>query len=143
MSADSTTTVPEFVSRHIGPREDDVTRMLEVIGQPSVEELIARTAPAAILGGPSLALEGAPTEQAVTDELRAIADRNQVKTSLIGLGYYGTVTPPVVRRNVLENPAWYTAYTPYQPEISQGRLEGLLNFQTVVADLTALPIANA
>jgi len=143
VSADSTTTVPEFVSRHIGPREDDVTRMLEVIGQPSVEELIARTAPAAILGGPSLALEGAPTEQAVTDELRAIADRNQVKTSLIGLGYYGTVTPPVVRRNVLENPAWYTAYTPYQPEISQGRLEALLNFQTMVNDLTGLDIANS
>ncbi|AKT51852.1 aminomethyl-transferring glycine dehydrogenase [Arsenicicoccus sp. oral taxon 190] len=143
MSADSTTTVPEFVSRHIGPREDDVAQMLEVIGQPSVEELIARTAPAAILGGPALALEGAPTEQAVTAELRAIADRNQVRTSLIGLGYYGTITPPVVKRNVLENPGWYTAYTPYQPEISQGRLEALLNFQTMVNDLTGLDIANS
>ncbi|WP_407568290.1 aminomethyl-transferring glycine dehydrogenase [Arsenicicoccus dermatophilus] len=143
MSADTPTTVPEFVSRHIGPRADDVAQMLEVIGQPSVEELIAKTAPAAILDGPSLALEAAPTEQAVIAELRAIADRNEVKTSLIGLGYYGTITPPVVKRNVLENPGWYTAYTPYQPEISQGRLEALLNFQTMVNDLTGLDVANS
>src|SRR5690606_26428633 len=85
----------------------------------------------------------APSEQAVLAELREIASRNQVLTSMIGLGYYGTQTPPVVKRNIFENPAWYTAYTPYQPEISQGRLEALLNFQTMVSDLTGLPIAGA
>src|SRR5690606_8203310 len=85
----------------------------------------------------------APSEQAVLAELRELASRNTVLTSMIGLGYYGTQTPPVVKRNILENPAWYTAYTPYQPEISQGRLEALLNFQTMVSDLTGLPVAGA
>ncbi|WP_323098382.1 aminomethyl-transferring glycine dehydrogenase [Intrasporangium sp. YIM S08009] len=133
----------DFVGRHVGPREDDVARMLEVVGQPSLDVLCDRAIPGAIRSDLPLAIEAAPSESAVIDELRGFASRNTVLTSLIGLGYYGTVTPPVVKRNVLENPAWYTAYTPYQPEISQGRLEALLNFQTVVTDLTGLDVAGS
>ena len=139
------TTVPEpdFVSRHIGPREDDVAAMLKVVGQPSIAALLDTALPGVIRSERALDIEAAPSEAAVIAELRALASRNTVLTSMIGLGYYGTLTPPVVRRNVLENPAWYTAYTPYQPEISQGRLEALLNFQTVVVDLTGLTTAGA
>ncbi|MDN5776165.1 MAG: aminomethyl-transferring glycine dehydrogenase, partial [Humibacillus sp.] len=133
----------DFVGRHVGPRGTDVQRMLEVVGQPSLEAMCDRAIPGAIRSEAPLALEAAASESAVIDELRAFAARNTVLTSLIGLGYYGTVTPPVVKRNVLENPAWYTAYTPYQPEISQGRLEALLNFQTVVTDLTGLDVAGS
>ncbi len=137
------TTMADFVSRHVGPAGDDVRHMLEVVGQPSLEAMCDRAIPGVIRSASPLRVQAAASESAVIDELRTLASRNTVLTSLIGLGYYGTVTPPVVRRNVLENPAWYTAYTPYQPEISQGRLEALLNFQTVVTDLTALDVAGS
>ncbi|WP_151523410.1 aminomethyl-transferring glycine dehydrogenase [Serinicoccus kebangsaanensis] len=133
----------QFVARHIGPREDDVVRMLEVVGHDSLEALVEAATPEGIRGAAPLAIEAAPSEQAVIAELRELAAKNVVVTPMIGLGYYGTQTPPVVLRNILENPAWYTAYTPYQPEISQGRLEALLNFQTVVTDLTGLAVAGA
>jgi glycine dehydrogenase len=132
-----------FSRRHIGPAPEDQAKMLAVLGHGSLEELVAAAVPAAIQGGEPLQIETGHAEHEVIQELRALADRNQVLTSMIGLGYYGTLTPPVILRNVLENPAWYTAYTPYQPEISQGRLEALLNFQTAVSDLTGLPIAGA
>jgi glycine dehydrogenase len=133
----------EFVQRHIGPSPEELTQMLGVIGVSSVAELIDDAVPAGIrLDGP-LALDPPSTEVEVLRRLRELAERNQPVTSLIGMGYTGTVTPPVIARNVLENPAWYTAYTPYQPEISQGRLEALLNFQTMVAELTGLDLANA
>ena len=135
-------TVP-FPRRHIGPAPEDQAKMLAVLGHASLEDLVAAAVPAAIQGGPALRLEHGRAEHEVVDELRQLASRNRVLTPMIGLGYYGTVTPPVILRNVLENPAWYTAYTPYQPEISQGRLEALLNFQTMVADLTGLPVAGA
>ena len=140
-----TTTPPAraFVDRHVGPRGDDVARMLAVVGAPSLEALVDEAVPAAIRSARPLDLPAARGEAEVADALRAIADRNQVVTSMIGLGYHGTTTPPVIRRNVLENPGWYTSYTPYQPEISQGRLEVLLTFQTMVADLTGLPVAGA
>jgi len=117
--------------------------MLETIGQSSLESLADTAVPGAIRAERALHLDAAPSETAVIEELRSLARRNHVLRSMIGLGYYGTVTPAVIQRNVLENPAWYTAYTPYQPEISQGRLEALLNFQTVVSDLTGLPTAGA
>ena len=137
------TVMADFVSRHVGPAGDDVRHMLEVVGQPSLDAMCDRAIPGAIRSESPLRIEAAASESAVIEELRGFASRNTVLTSLIGLGYYGTVTPPVVRRNVLENPAWYTAYTPYQPEISQGRLEALLNFQTVVTDLTGLDVAGS
>ena len=133
----------DFVGRHIGPRHPDLERMLEVIGVESVSALIDETVPVSIRLEQPLALAGPHTESDVISELRSLADQNATMTSLIGMGYFDTITPPVIRRNVLENPAWYTAYTPYQPEISQGRLEALLNFQTMVSDLTGLDIANA
>jgi glycine dehydrogenase len=134
---------PDFVSRHIGPNHDDVAAMLKVVGQPSLEAMLDTAMPGVIRNERALRLDAAPTEEAVIQELRALASRNTVLTQMIGLGYYGTITPAVIRRNVFESPAWYTAYTPYQPEISQGRLEALLTFQTVVVDLTALKIASA
>ncbi|AKU16930.1 aminomethyl-transferring glycine dehydrogenase [Luteipulveratus mongoliensis] len=134
---------PDFVGRHIGPSDDDVSAMLKLIGQASMGGLVEQAIPGLIRATAALDLQAAESEPAVIAELRAKADRNTVLRSMIGLGYYGTHTPPVVRRNILENPAWYTAYTPYQPEISQGRLEALLNFQTVVSDLTGLPTAGA
>ncbi|GGM84395.1 glycine dehydrogenase (decarboxylating) [Terrabacter tumescens] len=137
------TVMADFVSRHVGPAGDDVRHMLEVVGQPSLDAMCDRAIPGAIRSETPLRVEAAASESAVIEELRGFASRNTVLTSLIGLGYYGTVTPPVVRRNVLENPAWYTAYTPYQPEISQGRLEALLNFQTVITDLTGLDVAGS
>ena len=144
MTIDSTPAVePDFIARHIGPDHDDVATMLKAVGQPSLEAMLDTAIPMAIRNEQALRLEAAPTEEAVLEELRALAARNKVLTQMIGLGYYGTVTPPVVRRNVLESPAWYTAYTPYQPEISQGRLEALINFQTVIADLTGLQTAGA
>ncbi|MHB1129039.1 MAG: aminomethyl-transferring glycine dehydrogenase, partial [Ilumatobacteraceae bacterium] len=132
-----------FASRHIGPDANDLTQMLSTIGVNSAEELIAQAVPASILMTEPLALAPARSESEVLAALRELADSNTVRTSLIGLGYYGTNTPPVILRNVLENPAWYTSYTPYQPEISQGRLEALLNFQTLITELTGLEIANA
>ncbi len=133
-----------FAERHIGIAEpDDQQRMLAAIGYSSMDELLAAAVPASIHEHRELELPAPASEPEAAAELRALAARNQVLTSMIGLGYYGTITPPVIRRNVLENPAWYTAYTPYQPEISQGRLEALLNFQTMVEDLTGLPVAGA
>ncbi|HZV24819.1 MAG TPA: glycine dehydrogenase (aminomethyl-transferring), partial [Acidothermaceae bacterium] len=134
-----------FADRHIGPDADQQAKMLAVVGYGSLEELAAQAIPASIADGPrrGSSIPPAATEVEVTEELRALAAQNTVLTPMIGLGYYGTDTPAVIRRNVLENPAWYTAYTPYQPEISQGRLEALLNFQTVISDLTGLPVAGA
>jgi glycine dehydrogenase len=134
-----------FVDRHLGPDDDAQAKMLAVVGYGSLDELVSAAVPPSIKdeAGRRSALPPAATEVEVLAELRARAERNTVVTSMLGLGYYGTITPGVIKRNVLESPAWYTAYTPYQPEISQGRLEALLNFQTVVADLTALPVAGA
>ncbi len=132
-----------FADRHIGPSTDEQAKMLAVLGFGSLDDLVDAAIPATIRDHSPLALPAAAGEQAVLDELRGMAARNRVVTSMIGLGYHDTITPPVILRNVLENPGWYTAYTPYQPEISQGRLEALLTFQTMVADLTALPVANA
>jgi glycine dehydrogenase len=132
-----------FSRRHIGPSPDDLAAMLEVVGLPSVDALLDAAVPEAIRSTERLDLPEALTEPQAIEALRALAARNRPMVSMIGLGYHDTVTPPVVLRNVLENPAWYTAYTPYQPEISQGRLEALLNFQTVVADLTGLSVAGA
>jgi glycine dehydrogenase len=132
-----------FTERHIGPSEDEQAKMLAALGAPSLDDLVSEAVPETIRAEAALALGAGRTEAEVLAELRALAARNRVVPSMIGLGYSGTFTPPVIRRNVLENPAWYTAYTPYQPEISQGRLEALLNFQTVAADLTGLPVAGA
>ncbi|UGU03774.1 aminomethyl-transferring glycine dehydrogenase [Mycobacterium intracellulare] len=140
-----------FAARHIGPDSQAVAAMLAVIGVDSLDELASRAVPAGILdrladNGAAPGLDRLPAPASETEalaELRALAAANTVAVSMIGQGYYDTLTPPVLLRNILENPAWYTAYTPYQPEISQGRLEALLNFQTMVADLTGLEVANA
>ncbi|MFM8267057.1 MAG: aminomethyl-transferring glycine dehydrogenase [Ilumatobacteraceae bacterium] len=133
----------DFVSRHIGPSPADETHMLEVIGASSIGQLLDETVPASIREDAPLALAGPRTVEDVLGELKGLAARNRPRRSFIGQGYYGTRVPPVIQRNVLENPAWYTAYTPYQPEISQGRLEALLNFQTMITDLTGTSLANA
>ena len=129
--------------RHIGPSPAEIAAMLEAVGAASLDALIDETVPAGIRQAAPLDWGPALSEQAALHRLRLTAAKNRVLTSLIGQGYHGTVTPPVIQRNILENPAWYTAYTPYQPEISQGRLEALLNFQTMVSDLTGLDVANA
>jgi glycine dehydrogenase len=133
----------EFIMRHIGPREEDIERMLAEVGADSLDELIASTLPPSIQTEEPLDLEDPRSELQTLQRLRRIADRNVVQHSMIGMGYHETVLPTVIQRNVLENPGWYTAYTPYQAEISQGRLEALLNYQQMVSDLTAMPIANA
>ena len=133
----------EFIGRHIGPSDDEILQMLSKIGQSSLEDLIDQAVPDVIRSRDPMDLPGPRTEADVQATLQEFAAQNSPLKSFIGMGYYGTITPPVIRRNVLENPGWYTAYTPYQPEISQGRLEALLNFQTMVADLTGLPMANA
>ncbi|ADI11861.1 glycine dehydrogenase [Streptomyces bingchenggensis BCW-1] len=132
-----------FERRHIGPDSEAQAKMLAQVGFGSLDELTQAAVPEVIRSAEELRLPPARSEAEVLAELRGLAERNQLLSPMIGLGYYGTFTPPVILRNVLENPAWYTAYTPYQPEISQGRLEALLNFQTVVADLTGLPTAGA
>ncbi|MEU4204605.1 aminomethyl-transferring glycine dehydrogenase [Streptomyces sp. NPDC045470] len=132
-----------FEQRHIGPGPEAQAKMLAQVGFGSLDELTAAAVPDVIKSAEALGLPQGRTEAEVLAELRALADRNQVLAPMIGLGYHGTFTPPVILRNVMENPAWYTAYTPYQPEISQGRLEALLNFQTMVADLTGLPTSGA
>ncbi len=132
-----------FVARHIGPSEHEIAAMLHVVGAASLDDVAAKTVPESIRSNESLNLPPAIDEAAVLAELRGLAERNVVRKSLIGLGYHGTVTPPVILRNVLENPGWYTAYTPYQAEIAQGRLEALLNFQTMICELTGMEIANA
>jgi glycine dehydrogenase len=132
-----------FVGRHVGPDDGEQARMLDSLGLSSLEELIDRAVPESIRTRDPLRVPPARSENDAVTRLRDLAQRNDVFTSLIGMGYSDTVTPPVILRNVLEDPAWYTAYTPYQPEISQGRLEALLNFQTMVSDLTGMEIANA
>ncbi len=132
-----------FVARHIGPDEAAQAAMLAFVGADSLDDLVKQVVPPSILSNAALDLPGPRSEAEVLAELKALGGRNQVLRSYIGQGYYGTHTPPVILRNILESPAWYTAYTPYQPEISQGRLEALLTFQTMVADLTGLDIANA
>jgi glycine dehydrogenase len=134
-----------FSSRHIGTDEDAQSVMLAAVGYDTVDALVDAAVPGSIAAEPVeySTLPPAASERAALAELRALAGKNTVRRSMIGLGYYDTITPAVIKRNVLENPSWYTAYTPYQPEISQGRLEALINFQTMVTDLTGLDIANA
>ena len=132
-----------FTARHIGPTQADVTAMLETIGQKSLDTLIEAVVPSAIRSSEPLTIGDSKTERELLDELKTIADQNVLMKSYLGMGYHDCITPPVIQRNILENPGWYTQYTPYQAEISQGRLEALLNYQTMVCDLTALPIANA
>ena len=133
----------EFIQRHIGPSKKEQAKMLTDLNLTSIDELVRQVVPDSILlRGDSKLPEGCSEQQALT-ELKEIAELNVVKRSLIGQGYYGTITPPVILRNVFENPAWYTSYTPYQAEISQGRLEALFNYQTLITELTGLPVANA
>ena len=136
-------TPDRFVGRHVGPDADEQARMLTALGLSSVDELVDRAVPDSIRTREPLRLPAPRSEADTLARLRELAQRNQVFTSLIGMGYSDTFTPTVIQRNVLEDPAWYTAYTPYQPEISQGRLEALLNFQTMVSDLTGMDLANA
>ena len=133
----------QFVSRHIGPSIDDQQAMLSTLGCNNLQQLVEQVVPASISINQPLELADGCTEAQALKELREIAQQNKLAKNFIGQGYYGTLTPNVIQRNILENPAWYTAYTPYQPEISQGRLEALINFQTMVSDLTGLEIANA
>ena len=142
-AVEHTPAAPEFADRHIGPRGTETARMLATVGYESLDALVDAAVPASIRTDAPLDLPAARSEVEVLAALRAIAAKNQVLRPMIGQGYSDTITPAVIRRNVLESPAWYTAYTPYQPEISQGRLEALLNFQTMVTDLTGLDIANA
>ena len=132
-----------FPRRHLGPTEADIQEMLATLGLQSLNALVDATVPEGIRLSKPLSLGPPRGEHEVLGELRRLAGRNQVFRSLIGMGYHDCVTPPIIQRNVLENPGWYTQYTPYQAEIAQGRLEALLNFQTMVADLTGLPLANA
>ena len=134
-----------FADRHIGTDATAQAAMLAAVGYSSVDELVTAAVPASIAVDQTLrsSIPDAATEREALAELRALADHNTVNRSMIGLGYYDTITPAVIKRNVLENPSWYTAYTPYQPEISQGRLEAIINFQTMVADLTGMTTANA
>ena len=133
----------EFISRHIGPTEEEQTQMLDDLGLSSLDELVRQVVPDSILLRGDNNLPKPCSEQQALQELKEIAEHNSVKRSLIGQGYYGTIVPPVIQRNVFENPAWYTSYTPYQAEISQGRLEALFNYQTLITELTGLPISNA
>ena len=132
-----------FLERHLGPSPAEQAKMLSELGFTTLDELTAAAVPATIRSHEPLDLPAALGESETTEVLRAMASQNDVVPSLLGLGYHGTITPPVIQRNVLEDPSWYTAYTPYQPEISQGRLEALLNFQTMVSELTGIELANA
>ena len=133
----------EFISRHIGPTEEELTQMLDDLGLSSLDELVRQVVPDSILLRGDDSLPEPCSEEEALRELKEISEHNSVKRSLIGQGYYGTIVPPVIQRNVFENPAWYTSYTPYQAEISQGRLEALFNYQTLITELTGLPISNA
>ena len=133
----------EFIQRHIGITETEQTKMLKDLGLSSLEELVREVVPTSILLRGDDNLPEPCSEQQALEELKEIAEHNIVRRSLIGQGYYGTITPSVILRNVFENPAWYTSYTPYQTEISQGRLEALFNYQTLITELTGLPVANA
>src|SRR3954465_4290010 len=132
-----------FVPRHVGPSEAEIGEMLATVGYPTLDALIDATIPEAIRLRRPLAIHAGRSEHEALAALRAIARKNRIFRSYLGYGYSDTLTPPVIQRNILENPGWYTAYTPYQAEIAQGRLEALLNFQTMVMDLTGLEIANA
>src|SRR5580765_3935765 len=132
-----------FAARHIGIEPSDVPDMLQVIGTDSLDQLIKESVPDSIRLQKPLDLPAAISEYEYLNEIRQTAKKNKLFGTYIGMGYYGTITPPVILRNLFENPGWYTQYTPYQAEIAQGRLESLLNFQTVVSDLTGLPLANA
>ena len=133
----------EFISRHIGPSPNDIPAMLEAIGAPTLDALIDQTVPSAIrLPAPLALAEPCPEAEALA-ALKVIAGKNRINKSMIGMGYADTQTPAVILRNVLENPGWYTAYTPYQAEVAQGRLEALLNYQQMVIDLTGMELANA
>ena len=133
----------QFVNRHIGPNKDDIIQMLDKIGLSSMEQLINRSVPESIRSKEKLNVGDGISEKELIEKLKKIAEKNVIMRSYIGMGYYNCITPPVIQRNILENPGWYTQYTPYQAEISQGRLEALINFQTMVSDLTGLPISNA
>ena len=133
----------EFINRHIGPSKEQTQAMLDYLGVKSIEALIDKTVPNAIQENTTNVLNEAKTEHVALSELKALAKKNQIFKNYIGLGYHDTYVPPVIQRNVLENPGWYTAYTPYQPEIAQGRLEGLLNYQHMIAELTGMDMANA
>ncbi|MGE8362802.1 glycine dehydrogenase, partial [Pseudomonas sp.] len=137
------TTQNEFIARHIGPRDADTSAILDTLGYDSLDALTASVIPESIKGSSVLGSQPGLSEADALARIKAIAGKNQQFKTYIGQGYYGTHTPSPILRNLLENPAWYTAYTPYQPEISQGRLESLLNFQTLVSDLTGMQIANA
>ena len=132
-----------FVNRHIGPRKEDILNMLSLLGYGSLDEMIINGVPNSILVEDTPKLPKALNETEALNSLRQLAKKNEVWRSYIGMGYYNCITPPVIQRNLLENPGWYTQYTPYQAEISQGRLEALLNFQTMVCDLTGMEISNA
>src|SRR3982750_1163792 len=133
----------DFVRRHIGPSPRDVAAMLEIVGASSLGALMGQTLPSSIRQKTPLDLGQALSETEALAHMAELAAQNRILTSLIGQGYSGTILPAVIQRNILENPAWYTAYTPYQPEISQGRLEALFNFQTMICDLAGLDVANA
>lgn len=132
-----------FALRHIGPRENDLPEMLKTIGASSLDQLIYETVPDDILLKKALDLDTAMSEQEYLEHITELSTKNKLFKTYIGLGYHQSNLPPVIQRNILENPGWYTAYTPYQAEIAQGRLEALLNFQTVVTDLTGMELANA
>ena len=133
----------EFIARHIGPSSDDHSEMLRSLGTHTLSQLTAQVVPKAITMKETLNILDGCTEAQALEELRDIANQNKVFRNFIGQGYYDTLTPNVIQRNILESPSWYTAYTPYQPEISQGRLEALLNFQTMISDLTGMEISNS
>ena len=132
-----------FQKRHIGPSDSEMREMLTYLGFSSIDELIQSTIPNDILSKDDLSVGPGLSEFEFLKKIKLLAEKNRVVKTFIGMGYYGTITPPVILRNILENPGWYTAYTPYQAEISQGRLEALLNFQTMVTDMTGLEISNA
>ena len=133
----------DFIRRHIGPDRDQIAEMVDYLGLDSLEKIIDMAVPDSIISQDPLALTETMSERAVITHMREMRSRNKVFITMLGMGYYGTIMPAVIKRNVLENPAWYTAYTPYQAEISQGRLEALLNFQQMTIDLTGMEIANA
>ncbi len=135
--------INSFASRHIGPRNEDITNMLEVVKCTSLDDLINKTVPDHILFKDKLKLRPGMSEEFNKVNMQLLSLKNKFKKTYIGLGYHNTVTPSVILRNILENPGWYTAYTPYQPEVSQGRLEMLMNFQQLIIDLTGMDIANA
>ena len=132
----------QFITRHVGPRSEDVEEMLKVIGVKSVDELIEQTVPASIRLKKTLDLPEPLSEDEFLEKVKAVAAKNKLFRSFIGQGYYDTISPAVIIRNILENPAWYTSYTPYQAEVSQGRLEALLNYQTMILELTGMEITN-